>query len=521
MPKIIALKIDSRKTAALLLGCGALVLVGWQLTLPILKGSINGATVAPNTALCFIACAVALLLWSIPHRATQIAARVVALAVTAFAGATFLEYVLKVNFGIDALFFHDRLQDWSNVANALPPGRFAFNTSIAFICAGVAILLLSSKWRVPVAQIPGVAVLAISYLGILGHIYDVSPLYSHWMAPSTAALFLPLGLAILLAQPNRGLMKIVLSTAAGGYLARALLLLTFCAMPMLGFVRILVHQRGPDYPGMATAIMILASVTILTIAILAVASALNKADRRREEAELALRRGEKLAAAGRFAATIAHEMNNPLAAVMNLVYLAHNQPELDAKTRSLLELAQQELTRVAHISRQTLAFYKETTTSENFSVSDLLSEVVFLMQGKIRNKNLVIERNADDSQVKAVKGEIRQVLSNLFANAIDASPNGGVIRLRVQRDRGSAVKIEVEDHGHGISTSDLKRLFQPFFTTKSDVGNGLGLWVSKNLVEKNGGTIAVKTSVEPESNGSVFTIVLPAAASTKAAVRSA
>lgn len=519
MSKIIALKIDYRETAALLLGCNILVLAGWQFNIPALKGTVAGSFIAPKTALCFSTCALALLLWSIPRRSTQTTARVLGLAVAVFAGAIFLEYVLGAEFGIDALFFHHRLQNWS--ATGVPPGRFAFNTSVAFVCAGAAILLLGSKWRVAVFQVPAVAVLAISYLGILGYIYHVSPFYSRWMAIPTAALFLLLAVSILLAQSNRGLMKTVLSTAAGGYLARVLLVLTFSVMPLLGFVRILVHQRGPDYPGMATALMVLASVTILTISILAVASALNKADRRREEAELALRRTEKLAAAGRFAATIAHEMNNPLAAVVNLVYLAQSHPDLDPQTRALLLQAQQELTRVAHISRQTLAFYKETASSEDFSVSELLSELLFLMQGKVRNKNLTIETNADDSQIRAVRGEIRQVLSNLFSNAIDASPNGGAIQVRVRHNGNETVRIEIEDHGPGINPSDIKRLFQPFFTTKSDVGNGLGLWVSKNLIDKNGGAISVETSVEPGKNGSVFSLLLPAAAYKKAAVPSA
>ena len=519
MSKIIALKIDSRKTAALVLGCGIVVLAGWQFNIPALKGSFKGSFITPNTALCFIGCALALLFWSIPSRNARIAARALGFGVATFAGAIFFEYVLGADFGIDGLFFHHTLQNWSAMVPDLPPGRFAFNTSIGFMCAGAAIMLLDSKWRIPVFQIPSVAVLGIAYLGILGYIYHVSPFYSRWMALPTAALFFLLAVAILLAHPGRGLMSTVLSTAAGGYLARALLVLTFSVMPLLGFVRILVRQKGPEYPGMATALMVLASVAILSISILAVAAALNKADGRREEAELALRRTEKLAAAGRFAATIAHEMNNPLAAVMNLVYLAQSQGTLDPETRALLSQAQQELKRVAHISRQTLSFYKETAGSENFSASDLLGEVLFLMQGKVSNKNLTIQTNADDSQIRAVKGEIRQVLSNLFANAIDASPDGGLIRIRVHRLAEDTVSIEIEDHGHGISSSDIKRLFQPFFTTKADVGNGLGLWVSKNLVEKNGGTISVKSSVEPEKNGSVFSVQLPAAAYKKAAVR--
>jgi signal transduction histidine kinase len=121
--------------------------------------------------------------------------------------------------------------------------------------------------------------------------------------------------------------------------------------------------------------------------------------------------------------------------------------------------------------------------------------------------------------IRAVKGEIRQVLSNLFTNAIDASPNGGLIQIRVRRNGNHTVRMEIEDHGPGISPSDMKRLFQPFFTTKPDVGNGLGLWVSKNLIEKNGGAISVETSVQAGNTGSTFSIQLPAAAYKKAAVQ--
>ena len=206
---------------------------------------------------------------------------------------------------------------------------------------------------------------------------------------------------------------------------------------------------------------------------LLVAAALNTAEERRENAGDRAPPRRKAAATGRFAATVAHEMNNPLAAVVNLIYLAQSLPEAGTHVRGLLEAAQQELKRVAHISRQTLAFYKDNATAENFESGELLQDIVFMMQAKIQNKNLVLETRCAGCWINAVKGEVRQVVSNLVSNAIDASSNGGsfccaVVRL-ARTPSASKLQIMVKASCPVTSGNSISR-FSPPRRTWATVG---------------------------------------------------
>ena len=238
-------------------------------------------------------------------------------------------------------------------------------------------------------------------------------------------------------------------------------------------------------------------------------------DRRRREEE-ALRRSEKLAAAGRLAATIAHEINNPLEAVTNLMYLMRQAPDDSREMRELLKMAEEQLTRVNHIARQTLSFYREPSVPEMVDAAQAFEELLAIFQSRLTAKHVTVEKEFQCvERLRAFKGEIRQVLSNLLTNAIDASPQGGRLVLRVKYGvtlngtRRSTVLMEVEDFGAGIQPQDRERIFEPFFTTKSDVGTGLGLWVSRQIVEKHGGTLDFRTSLEKGSSGTCFCVVLP------------
>jgi PAS domain S-box-containing protein len=223
-------------------------------------------------------------------------------------------------------------------------------------------------------------------------------------------------------------------------------------------------------------------------------------------AEQALRRAEKLAAAGRLAATVAHEVNNPLEALVNSVYLAQqatDSPEVAAH----LQLADSELRRITHIVRQTLGFYRESTLPQSTGLLQLVSEVLDLYRSRSVSRGLTLRvggETADEVFVKVIAGEIKQVLANLIANAIDATPRGGIVEVSVLRCEGG-VEIVVSDTGSGISEVNRKHLFEPFFTTKADVGTGLGLWVSKGIVEKHGGSIVVDDAGE---TGTTFRIRL-------------
>jgi signal transduction histidine kinase len=505
MPETVALRLDFRRIAALLIAFALCIPVAWELRNPTLI-----RLMAPNTALCFILCGVSLLLFQKHSRWARVAAFASATAVLFFAAAFLAEHLKDLNFGIDGLFLHNRMDLW--YAPNLPAGRIAQNTSIAFVLAAIGLLLLHARVPVQLSQLFGVAVLGVAYMGLVGHLYGVPAFYSGWMSKTTASTFMALSFGMLAANPSKGIAGIVLRQSAGGFLARRLLLVILPLIPFLGFIRVMVDRQHLASPSIITAVLVSVNVAIQVSTFLLVAAALNTAEERRENAEVALRRGEKLAATGRFAATVAHEMNNPLAAVVNLIYLAQSSKETSPHVRSLLEAAQQELKRVSHISRQTLAFYKDNATAEDFEVAELLQDILFIMQAKIRNKSLVLETRCADCWIHAIKGEVRQVISNLISNAIDASRDGGIIVLRGGPCGENKVRIEVTDNGNGISSGDLKKLYQPFFTTKADVGNGLGLWVSKNLVEKNSGTITVTTSTDPGKSGTSFSVTFPVGA---------
>lgn len=210
----------------------------------------------------------------------------------------------------------------------------------------------------------------------------------------------------------------------------------------------------------------------------------------RKAAAEALHRSEKLAAAGRMAATVAHEINNPLEAVTNLLYLLEHGGMVASEGRRYLEQAQDELTRVAQITKQTLGFYRETSKSSSFRFSAIFDEVISAYAPKIRHNLIIVDREVcdDEPEVHSYRGEAHQIVSNLIANAIDADAK--TIRFRLERS-ADRVRFSIADNGAGIAGEDLERIFEPFFTTKKEVGTGLGLWVTRELVEKRGGAIAV------------------------------
>jgi PAS domain S-box-containing protein len=215
------------------------------------------------------------------------------------------------------------------------------------------------------------------------------------------------------------------------------------------------------------------------------------------EVEAALRNAEKLATAGRFAATIAHEINNPLEAVINSLYLLNGDAGLSSEGRIYLSLAEQELNRVAAVARQTLAFYKDTSSPAPVNVPQLLDEILAIYGRRIETRKIHVVRNYQNhAQFVGSVGEMRQVFSNLILNSIDALPVNGTLTLNVSDDNHGfpAVRVEVEDNGSGIRPDHLSKIFEPFFTTKKDVGTGLGLWSAKTLVEKHAGQLLAESS---------------------------
>jgi len=232
----------------------------------------------------------------------------------------------------------------------------------------------------------------------------------------------------------------------------------------------------------------------------------------RKRAEAALIQSEKLAAVGRMAAAIAHEVNNPLEAITNLAYLLTTNPSLNEEARGFARLLLDEVGRASRITKQTLAFYRDSAVAVPVKLTELLDSVLQLHGPALMKKNIRVRRLFCDDEVAALgfAAELRQVFANLLLNAIDAVGAGGLLSVKVARHGARRVRVTVADNGCGILADRRRRLFEPFFTTKPGRGTGLGLWVSDGIVRKHHGRIRVTSSTRPGHSGTAFTVVLPA-----------
>jgi signal transduction histidine kinase len=233
-----------------------------------------------------------------------------------------------------------------------------------------------------------------------------------------------------------------------------------------------------------------------------------------KKAEQALQTTERLVSAGRMAATVAHEINNPLEAVTNLVYLAKGSA-VRTDVREYLDAIEEELNRISHITKQTLGFYRESIAPSAMRVGPTLDSLISVFGARARNKGIEIRPEIrQDPEIYAIAGEIRQLIANLLSNSIDAVDSGGLIRIRVDATRFNGqsslgTRITVADSGLGIPPSVRPKLFEPFFTTKKDVGTGLGLWVCTNIVKRHHGSIRVRSSTASGQSWTVFSVFLP------------
>jgi len=232
----------------------------------------------------------------------------------------------------------------------------------------------------------------------------------------------------------------------------------------------------------------------------------------RKLGEAALLRAEKLAAMGRLASTVAHEINNPLESVTNLLYLAHSDPDLHDETRSYLATAETELSRLSSITRLTLGFVRSNGVAAQVDVSEIVDDVVSIFRHRLDTKGVAVERH-DHSGVRVLVSiaphELRQVVTNLIANAVDAVSSAGArIAIHILRQDALAVLL-VDDNGVGIAEPNLTRIFEPFFSTKEEVGTGIGLWITRELVEKNGGRVLAENRDLPPGVTTRFRIELP------------
>ncbi|HEY2392775.1 MAG TPA: CHASE3 domain-containing protein [Candidatus Angelobacter sp.] len=233
-----------------------------------------------------------------------------------------------------------------------------------------------------------------------------------------------------------------------------------------------------------------------------------------KQSQSVMRKAEKLAAAGRLAATMAHEINNPLEAVGNLIYIVRHTANLPDEVMGYLAMAEQELERVSHITRQTLGFYRDSSEPGPVEMPAVIESVLKIYDNKIRGKGVALEMQLapECPAIFGLQGEMKQLIANLISNAADAIGQGGKIRIVMSpasRAQSTGVELKVEDNGPGIATEHRSHIFEPFFTTKKDVGTGLGLWVSKEIAERHGGNIELSSGNGGSLGGAVFTVFLP------------
>ncbi len=233
----------------------------------------------------------------------------------------------------------------------------------------------------------------------------------------------------------------------------------------------------------------------------------------RKQFELLLIQSEKIAATGRMAAAVAHEINNPLESLINLIFLARQDSLEGSEAHKLLLTAEEELERVSHIARQTLGYYRETGTPTDVFLHDLIENVLTVYNSKIISNSISVAANFNDLQkINVSKGELLQVFSNVIANAIDAMPAGGTLDISTRNFVGASghgIQTTISDTGIGIQAEHMPRVFDPFFTTKGNMGTGLGLWVARQLVESRGGQISITSNSSKKNSGTAVTIFVP------------
>jgi len=240
---------------------------------------------------------------------------------------------------------------------------------------------------------------------------------------------------------------------------------------------------------------------------------MKKSLEQRRLAEDALRKSEKLAVAGRLAASIAHEINNPLESVTNLLYLIRHSSTLD-DAQKYCGLAENELRRVSEIATQTLRFYRQQSEATRLDVTEIATSVLTLYQGRLHSHDVqVVCDFRTHASLLCYAGELRQLVANLVSNALDAMGKGGVLTLRLRNATCLAgrrgIRVTVADTGSGIPQTLRKQIFEPFVTTKGETGTGLGLWVSAEILRKHDGHLSYRSSTREGRSGTAFSIFLP------------
>jgi signal transduction histidine kinase len=234
----------------------------------------------------------------------------------------------------------------------------------------------------------------------------------------------------------------------------------------------------------------------------------------RKTAELALIRSEKLLVTSRLASSVSHEINNPLEAITNLIYLAKSKA-VDEEARAYLKETERELARIAYITNQSLRFHRQQSAPIEIDVAEALREVMRFYEPRMSAANITLELDMQQvPEVRCCASEVRQVFGNLIQNGLEAMPQGGRMTLRTRpctdwRSGAHGVRVTIANTGNGMSLQTKKRIYEPFFTTKDGTNTGLGLWVAAGIVDRHGGSIQVWSSTNPERCGTAFSVTLP------------
>jgi PAS domain S-box-containing protein len=234
----------------------------------------------------------------------------------------------------------------------------------------------------------------------------------------------------------------------------------------------------------------------------------------RKTAELALIRSEKLLVTSRLASSVSHEINNPLEAITNLIYLAKLKA-VDEEARAHLKETERELARIAYITNQSLRFHRQQSAPTEIDIAEELHEVMRFYEPRMSAANITLELDMQQvPEVRCCASEVRQVFGNLIQNGLEAMPQGGRMTLRIRpctdwRSGAHGVRVTIANTGNGMSLQTKKRIYEPFFTTKDGTNTGLGLWVAAGIVDRHGGSIQVWSSTNPERCGTAFSVILP------------
>jgi signal transduction histidine kinase len=496
-----AAKLPSFVLAALHVLFGLAVIAGWVYRVPLLKASF-GTCVAPNTAIVLLLTGIAVML-QFDQRLVW-AGRLIGILVGLFSAAAAVESMLRLDLHIDRLLLGSRLTDWSLAG--LPAGRMVFSTACAFLLVGTALACLRMRAN-RVNDIAAAGAFTFGYLAILGYIYGLPTFYGHMMELPTAFMLLATAAMLVAGSDRSRLRDVVVSGNAGSIMLRRLAPLIIFLLPVMGWGRLIVERRGLLPPELATALLMFTTILVFMSVVVVIALMLNRLDVQRKQAQAALIRAEKLTAAGRLAATVAHEINNPLAAALNTMYLARTSGVHEQAAR-YLQSAERELKRVTAVVRQSLGFYRGQNKAELVDLNAVLDEVVDFLRPYAVARAVTLRKSDFAGFIVAEAGELRQIFSNLITNAIEASPRNGNVMVKTKMG-DAAVEVAVEDDGAGVSRDLREEIFEPFFTTKPDVGTGLGLFVVKELVVKNGGRVTVGNKNTRNVPGARFAVTFP------------